>query len=94
VRQEIPPHSSVALAPRGNDLIAPYFGPNLTRRITLSRDGGTVDPRATWLLAAPGVRPVVCPGEWRVVTRPAPNWIVARTTKRRPECPEAMRPIR
>jgi hypothetical protein len=76
----IPRDATLTLATRRNDLLAPYFGRDLTRRISLVRDGGVVPPSSGWVVAAPGVRPKVCPGDWRVRLRVghSQGWLIAQ----------------
>jgi len=77
VMDVVPDHATVAVAPRGNDFLSPYFGRDLTRHVELVLDGDRVD-RAAWLVAAPGVRPVACQHEWGVIYRTRPGWLIAR----------------
>jgi hypothetical protein len=78
--QLIPRDATLTLATRPNDFLAPYFGRDLTRRISLVRDGGLVPPSSGWLVAAPGVRPRVCLGDWRVRFRVGHQrgWLIAQ----------------
>ena len=87
--EDMPARASVALAPRGNDFLSPYFGADLTRRVDLVLDGQHVDPRDDWVIAAPGVRPVVCRADWRVVLRRADGWLVARRRQGSTACENA-----
>ncbi len=84
--KRIPAGASLAVAPRGNDFLSPYFGRDLTRRLSLVLDGGGVSERADWLIAAPGVRPLVCRGEWRVLLAPATGWLVLERARAHRPC--------
>jgi Glycosyltransferase family 87 len=76
----IPRDASLTLVPRPNDFLAPYFGQSLTRRVALARDGGTVPGWSQWIVAAPGLRPRVCPADWRVRFRVGhrAGWLAAQ----------------
>ena len=82
----IPAQTTLAVAPRGNDFLSPYFGRDLTRRLSLVLDGGRVSDSADWLIAAPGVRPVVCRGEWRVLLAPATGWLILERARAHRPC--------
>jgi Dolichyl-phosphate-mannose-protein mannosyltransferase len=76
----IPSDTTLTLASRPNDFLAPYFGRNLTRRVMLVRDGQVVSPASNWLVAAPGVRPRSCRADWRVRYRLGvpEGWLIAQ----------------
>ena len=75
----IPADTTVTLASRPNDFLAPYFGRDLTRRVILARDGQVVTPSSDWLVAAPGVRLRSCRSDWRVRYRLGvpEGWLIA-----------------
>jgi hypothetical protein len=75
--QRIPIRASIAIAARGNEFLSPYFGPDLTRHVSLVLPGGTADPCATWLVAAPGVRPAHYARTWATVQRTHFGWLIA-----------------
>jgi hypothetical protein len=61
----LPGRARLALAVRGNDFIFPYFGPELSRHITLVLPGGRVPPDADWLVLSPFTKAARCPESWR-----------------------------
>jgi hypothetical protein len=65
LEKNVPPDARVALAVRGNDYIFPYFGPRVSREITLVRPHERVPPEAEWLVISPLTRPARCPESWR-----------------------------
>ena len=75
----IPADTTLTLASRPNDFLAPYFGRDLTRRVILARDGQVVTPSSDWLVAAPGVRLRGCRSDWRVRYRLGvpEGWLIA-----------------
>jgi hypothetical protein len=80
VARNVPPHAAVALAPFQNDFVSPYFGRNLGRHVYLTERREPVDSHAQWLVAAPGVRPLACAADWRVLRVTPEGWLVARRT--------------
>jgi hypothetical protein len=78
VARDVPPHAAIALAPFQNDFVSPYFGRSLGRHVYLTERREPVDPRARWLVAAPGVRPLACAADWHVLRVTPEGWLVAR----------------
>ena len=76
--ERIPVHATIAVAPRGNDFLSPFFGRDLTRRIELVRNGGKVSPEADWIVAAPGVHPAICAEDWQLLRRTSAGWRILR----------------
>jgi hypothetical protein len=74
----IPAHATVALAPRVNDFISPYFGPHLSREVLLVRTGGVVPPRADWLVMSPSTHVVRCRRAWRRELALDTGWRIER----------------
>lgn len=72
--------ATVAIAPHGNDLLSPYFGERLTRRVELVLSERPIPPEASWLIAAPGVRPLMPRPTWQIVLRTPCGWVLARRT--------------
>jgi hypothetical protein len=77
----IPHDAAVAIAPRGNELLSPYFGRDLKRSVELVRNGERVGSATGWLIAAPGVRPMTCNGSWRLLRRTSEGWRIARRVR-------------
>jgi hypothetical protein len=65
LEEHVPPDAEVALAVRGNDYIFPYFGPRVSREITLVRPHERVPAEAEWLVISPFTRAIRCPSSWR-----------------------------
>lgn len=78
VEEYVPGDASIALAPRGNEFVSPYFGDRLSRHVDLVLNGQPVVGRPDWLVTAPGVRPRVCPGAWRDRLRTRSGWLVSQ----------------
>lgn len=78
VDRAIPAHATVALAPRVNDFISPYFGPHLSREVLLVRTGGVVPPRADWLVMSPSTQVVRCRRAWRRELALDTGWRIER----------------
>jgi hypothetical protein len=71
--------ASLALAPRENDLLAPYFGRRVSRHLALvSRNGGAVPADAEWLVLAPSARVRRCAPAWRQVLELDSGWRIER----------------
>ena len=79
----VPQDAGLALAPRPNDLIAPYFGQHLSRDVRLVLRGQSVPASSTWLVRAPHVDVRVCPADWRVrgLPRTPAGWLVAQRVR-------------
>jgi hypothetical protein len=82
----VPPDARVAVAPRPNDFIAPYFGRNLSRDVRLVLPGHAVPPSTTWLVRAPHVAVRVCPADWRVrdAAGTPRGWLIAQRVRSAP----------
>ena len=79
--EHVPGHTSVALAPLGNDFVSPYFGSDLSRHVTLVRsDGGTVDARSQWLVIAASAHVRLCPGDWTTRYSLRTGWRIEERT--------------
>jgi hypothetical protein len=81
VETTIPADASIALAPGRNELISPFFGPDLRRHVFLVRAHQAVPDPAAWLVAAPGVRPRLCSAAWQALGGAPKGWLVARRTE-------------
>ncbi len=66
VTEDVPEDAHIALALPGNHHIHPYFGPRISRRISLVAPGGggRAAAESEWLIMAPGTRVRRCPGSW------------------------------
>jgi hypothetical protein len=89
--ERLPSDASLAVATRINDFLSPYFGPKLTRHVTLVLSGDSVDRGARWLIAAPHVRPTVCGRDWRVILRTRDGWLVAKKVRSSTDCRKVTR---
>jgi hypothetical protein len=78
VEASIPDDARVALAPRVNDFVSPYFGRRLSRPTVLVRDRGTVPKLAEWLVIAPSTHVARCPGSWKTELELESGWLIAR----------------
>ena len=77
VEQHVPRDATLALAPRGNDFLSPYFGATLSRTIELvRRDGGSPPRAATWLVVSPGARVSRCHSDWAIRLAGPSGWRV------------------
>jgi hypothetical protein len=65
VEESVPDDSRLGLALVGDHQIHPYFGPRLSRRVTLlPAAGGSAPEDADWLVLAPETRVARCSGAW------------------------------
>jgi hypothetical protein len=79
VERAIPDDASVAVAPRENDFLSPFFGPQLSRRVVLVRlRNGVVPTDAEWLVLAPGARVRRCREAWARELRTRSGWRIER----------------
>lgn len=78
IADEIGPTSSIAIAPRANEFLSPYFGERLSRRVQLVPTHGRVPPDAEWLVLAPGARVRTCGSSWQTTLRLGAGWRIAR----------------
>jgi hypothetical protein len=77
--EEVPAEASVALAPRENDLLSPYFGPRFSRHVSLvSRNGGDVPKEAQWLVVSPSSSVRRCRAAWRLELGLGSGWRIER----------------
>lgn len=67
VEEHVPVDARLAVALPGNHQIQPYFGPTLSRHISLIPLGGGIPESDTeWLVRAPGTSVRQCDGSWEV----------------------------
>jgi hypothetical protein len=66
VEMRVPAAAAIALSVRSNDLLFPYFGARLSRRVELLDEADPVPADAGWLVAAPGRTPRGCRDSWRL----------------------------
>lgn len=65
VEESVPDDARLGLSLVGDDWIHPFFGPSLSRHVTLvSSDGGSPPSDAEWLVLAPQTKVTRCPGSW------------------------------
>ena len=79
--EEVAATASLAIAPRGNDFLSPYFGERLSRRIQLVPTDGRVPADAEWLVMAPGARVRTCEGSWQRVFQVEAGWQIAHRVR-------------
>ena len=66
VEENVPADARVGVALTGNDHLHPYFGPALSRHVSLVTGPAASPPAdAEWLVLAPGTEVRRCPGAWR-----------------------------
>ena len=78
VEREIDSTAHVAVAPRENDFLYPYFGPRLTRRVALVRPRGVAPRDADWLVLTPSAQALRCADAWRPELTLEAGWQVER----------------
>lgn len=77
VERAIPQDARVAVAPRENDFLSPFFGPRLSRHVAPVRPFADAAPAdAEWLVLAPGSRVRRCPGAWARELETGTGWQV------------------
>jgi hypothetical protein len=84
--ERLPSDASLALAPRTNDFLSPYFGRHLTRHVTLVLRSHSVAHGAGWLIVAPGEQAAICRGDWSVILRTRDGWVVAKRVLSSRDC--------
>jgi hypothetical protein len=79
VEETVSEDADVALSVVGEDLIHPFFGPRLTRHLSLvAPDGGSPPEDAEWLVLAPEADVRRCSGSWRREYVDGTGWRVER----------------
>lgn len=83
LEEAVPDETRLAVAPRENDFLSPYFGPRLSRHVTLVDEDGVIAEDSDWLVIHPTRTVVRCaeswdsrlrvPGGWRLERRIAPD---------------------
>jgi hypothetical protein len=74
----VPADAEVAIAPRENDFLSPYFGARLSRHVSLLRPGDLVPPTSEWLVLSPAAALDECAGVWERVVSGDSGWRVER----------------
>jgi hypothetical protein len=64
VEEHVPEDAQLGIALSTNDLAFPYFGPKLTRQLTIVDEGDVIPARIDWLVASPERSPVGCKESW------------------------------
>ena len=77
-----PRDARLALAVRGNDFVFPYFGPGISRHVTLVRPGEAVPADAEWLRHQPVHACQSLPDAWRREFAREPRWRNFRLERR------------
>jgi hypothetical protein len=78
LEDEVPATARVAVAPRENELLSPYFGSSLARRVSLVRAREEVPAAAQWLVLSPSTDVPRCDGAWRSELALESGWRVER----------------
>jgi hypothetical protein len=78
VDDEVPTDAHIAIAPRPNDLLSPYFGARFSRRLSLVREDEEVPAEAEWLVVTPTTSVRRCRTSWQDELRLRGGWVVAR----------------
>jgi hypothetical protein len=68
----------VAIVPRENDFLYPYFGPRFTRTVALVRPLGLVPEDSDWLVLSPAALARRCADAWRRACALESGWRVER----------------
>lgn len=74
----VPADAIVAVAPRDNDFLSPYFGSRLSRHVTLLRPGDTVPADVEWLVLSPATGAADCGGVFAPASSDDSGWRVER----------------
>jgi hypothetical protein len=78
VAAHVPTDADIAIAPRENDFLSPYFGPRLSRHVSLLRPGDPVPPAVEWLVLSPEAGVHECDGPFEETHSNGGGWRVAR----------------
>jgi hypothetical protein len=90
VEERVPDDARLGVSHTADHWIHPFFGPRLTRHVTLVRaDGGSAPPDANWLVLAPLTRVRRCPAAWRLEFEHPHGWRIERRIGRDACLPEA-----
>jgi hypothetical protein len=81
VEEKIAATATLAIAPRSNDFLSPYFGEHLSRRVRLVPTQGRVPADAEWLVLAPGSRVRTCRSSWQTALQVEAGWRIARRAR-------------
>lgn len=75
----VPADARVAVAARENDFLSPYFGPRVSRHVTLlTPRSPSVPPAVDWLVLAPSTRAGRCTEAWRRELTLEVGWRIER----------------
>ena len=74
----VPADARIAVAPRENDFLSPYFGARLSRDVSLVLDGSVVPAEAEWLVTSPETDVRRCDAAWRRTLELGSGWRVER----------------
>ena len=86
VEENVPLDARIGLALEENDFGFPYFGPKLTRFVTIVDVGDSLSDSIQWLVAAPGRRLDGCVPAWRRERRGPGGWEVWRRVATNAAC--------
>ena len=78
VERDVPAGASIAIAPRTNDYLFPYFGMRMKRSVTLLRPSSVVPTGAEWLVLSPRARVQRCTDAWQRELALETGWRIER----------------
>jgi hypothetical protein len=78
VEEAVPQDATIAVAPRQNDFLSPYFGPRLSRHVLLVRPGEDAPADAEWLVISPSTTVLRCAESWQTTLELESGWRVVR----------------
>ena len=78
VEEHVPADARIGIALEENAFALPYFGPRLTRHVTIVDDGDVVPPGVEWLVVSPSRSPSACADGWEPARGGAQGWQVWR----------------
>jgi hypothetical protein len=78
LEKAVPEEARLAVAPRENDFLSPYFGPRLSRHVTLVDENGAIAEDADWLVIHPTRTVARCAESWDTRLRAVGGWRIDR----------------
>jgi hypothetical protein len=78
LEHNVPADAHIAVAPRENDFLSPYFGPRLSHHVSLASRTRAVSEDAEWLVLAPAADARRCRAAWRRVRTFGSGWRIER----------------
>jgi hypothetical protein len=74
VERRVPSGDTIAVSVSTDDLLFPYFGSDLRRRVLLVDRRGRVPANAAWMAVGPHSAPTACSEAWRTVVSHRTGW--------------------